>query len=399
MLLKINESRSKTTNNNVVPFWRLGFRPFFFLATTSAMLLLFLWIAIYAFRWPIKTYFSPIIWHGHEMLFGFVAAVIVGFVLTASQNWTGKTGIFGFKLQLLAAIWLLARIMPFFVLTPNLSYAFIDLSFLALACVFLLDYIPKEHSHRTIAVLINIVILWIGNCLVHLGSFFDNMGLSMSGLRLGVGSIVFMVLTIAGRIIPNFSRTRFPSAQIRSSTKLDISIQIVTLIFVVANTVDTSSVFVAIFAVISTFLTTVRLFMWGPHQIRREPMLVFLYIAYLWLIIGFGLRSVFNLLPLAPGIVTHAFTVGGIGIMVYAMIPRVSLGHTGRPISANRWIVFGFVAINLAAIMRVAVASIWPMIYIPSIIVAGILWIVAFLCLSATLTRIWWRARLDGRFG
>lgn len=398
-MLKSNRSANQPTVTNTSPLWRLGFRPFFLASTIAATISLLCWIGVYAYGWPLSTYFPPQIWHAHEMLFGFVGAVVVGFVLTASQNWAGKPGISGVRLKILATIWLAARLMPFFVSPPNMFYAIVDLMFLALAAVFLLNYVPKEHSHRTIAVLINMLVLWAGNALVHLGTFLGEATWSMGGLRLGLGALIFMVLAIGGRIIPTFSRNKFPSAPVRDFVWLDALVQLSAVVFVFIDAIDPSSKLVAIVAAIVASLNFGRWLAWGPHHVRSEPMLVFLYIAYFWMIVGFTLRAFSSVLPFTPGAITHAFAVGGIGIMIYSMIPRVSLGHTGRPIAADRWIMLGFVAINLAALIRVIVAGLWSTIYVESVIAAGVLWIVAFLLLGVRFISIWLSPRIDGKFG
>jgi uncharacterized protein involved in response to NO len=149
--------------------WALGFRPFFVLAGTAAALLVAAWILVLTGQLAAPAYFvTAVQWHAHEMLFGFVAAAVVGFVLTASQNWTGVRGIRGLPLQALAGVWLAGRALPWLVGPASAVYAAIDLAFLPLAGAVLARYLLRAGQAKNLGFLGLVAVMWTGNLLVHL---------------------------------------------------------------------------------------------------------------------------------------------------------------------------------------------------------------------------------------
>jgi uncharacterized protein involved in response to NO len=75
-------------------FLSYRFRPFFFFGACCSALAIGLWLPLFQGDIAIPTLFSPIDWHAHEMLFGYVPAVLTGFLLTAIPNWTGRLPLF-----------------------------------------------------------------------------------------------------------------------------------------------------------------------------------------------------------------------------------------------------------------------------------------------------------------
>ena len=99
-----------------------GFRPFFIMAAIWSAGTMIAWLMIldqslqallmmidHSSR-QLQTFFSPIVWHAHEMLFGFVAASAAGFLLTASPNWSKKPALSGQPLMVLVALWIVGRL-------------------------------------------------------------------------------------------------------------------------------------------------------------------------------------------------------------------------------------------------------------------------------------------------
>jgi len=71
------------------PILRLGFRPFFLSAGVFSIIAMAIWMASYVFSVEFTfSGLSPTFWHAHEMMFGYVMAVVAGFLLTALKNWT-----------------------------------------------------------------------------------------------------------------------------------------------------------------------------------------------------------------------------------------------------------------------------------------------------------------------
>ena len=98
------------TDRPTIALFDYGFRPFFWAAGAFALLGLVAWLWVYATgAFPLRGQ-PPQLWHGHEMLYGFVGAAIAGFLLTAVPSWTGGRGVAGAPLILLAVLWLAGRL-------------------------------------------------------------------------------------------------------------------------------------------------------------------------------------------------------------------------------------------------------------------------------------------------
>jgi uncharacterized protein involved in response to NO len=108
--------------NNHHPVLSIGFRPFFLLAALIAIINPTIWVSLYTGSSSIFLNVDPLFWHGHEMIFGFSGALIAGFILTASANWTKTTPYQGKALILLITFWLLERISYFFSFNDYLQF-------------------------------------------------------------------------------------------------------------------------------------------------------------------------------------------------------------------------------------------------------------------------------------
>jgi uncharacterized protein involved in response to NO len=87
-----------------------GFRPFFLGATVWAVIAMLLWLPQFLGGLTLPTVMGPLDWHIHELLYGYVAAVVAGFLLTAIPNWTGRLPVTGAPLAALALLWLGGRV-------------------------------------------------------------------------------------------------------------------------------------------------------------------------------------------------------------------------------------------------------------------------------------------------
>src|SRR5690348_13217218 len=87
-----------------------GFRPFFLLSAIWSAIAIPLWLALFSGRSGLPTALAPTVWHVHEMVFGYAAATVAGFLLTAIPNWTGRMPLQGAPLGGLVLLWLAGRI-------------------------------------------------------------------------------------------------------------------------------------------------------------------------------------------------------------------------------------------------------------------------------------------------
>jgi uncharacterized protein involved in response to NO len=380
--------------------WNLAFRPFFLLASVAGAILIFLWLAVWSGMIPGPRYFTtPMLWHAHEMLFAFASAVVVGFLMTASQNWTGKRGVHGWRLKTLALVWLAARIMPWLVTPPSPLYAMLDLSFLILAVIFLAPYLLQASQRRNMGLLGVLAVLTVANALVHVEAAGLGFGMARRGQALAMGMLALVIVIIGGRIIPLFTRNAEKTANVRKSNPLDLAAVSLTAVYALSDTIIPNSTIFGVIALLAASVNAVRWFMWDPWATRHQPMLWVLTTGYLWLVIGLLMRGLGVWLPIPPSLGIHALAVGGIGVLIYGVMPRVSLGHTGRTIQAQRPLVVGFVLINAAAMIRVVVAGLAMNHYVAAVIAAGVLWGLAFLIFMFLFTPVLLAPRVDGKPG
>jgi len=373
--------------------WGLGFRPLFLAGMGAALLLMSLWIfQISGLIQPLSAW-PPTLWHGHEMVFGFSGAIIAGFLLTASANWSGYKGTSGFKLQSLIFFWLLARILILSKQSPLLSLLaelcfWVDLSYLLLPNL--------KGKNRVFWLLLGL--MTGADLLTCLDAAGLARGLGIPALHFAIGIIVAMITVISGRVLPFFTEKALPSAQVRRWEGLDRWVLGLTLAYAVLQILPIAPIFLAILALSAGSLHLLRWIVWNPWQTRKIPILSILFIGYFWLIVGFFFQAFSQLGLLPTSSATHAWTVGAIGVMIYAMVSRVSLGHTGRPIQASKAIVSGYLCVNLAALLRILPA------WLPNqstdwVLAAGIFWSLAFGLLCFQYIPVLIRPRLDGKPG
>jgi uncharacterized protein involved in response to NO len=195
-----------------VPF-ALGFRPFFLLAGLSSVLLIAAWLALGVDRLPLPAHYDPIGWHAHEMLFGYTAAVIAGFLLTAVRNWTGIETARGAPLAALAALWLAGRLLPWLPGIPGALVAAVDVAFLPALAATLFGPL-RGGSNRMNLVLLPILLgMAVANGLVHAQA----LGYSLTGRALGttlmLDLVLGLVLLVTGRVMPFFTEMGLAGAR------------------------------------------------------------------------------------------------------------------------------------------------------------------------------------------
>jgi uncharacterized protein involved in response to NO len=379
-----------------------GFRPFFLLAALFAALAVPIWVLILLGKVRPSAYLDAANWHAHEMLFGFVVAVVAGFLLTAVRNWTQRETLTGAPLLALAALWMAGRVAMLCVdRMPRGLPALIDLCFLPLLSLALARPLFLARSYRNF-VMLGIVTLWL---VANAGMHLDALGVLPSGFArraalVSVDLAVLMISVVAGRVFPMFTRNATGVASIRSVPAIDgLALGGLTLLVAADLLVPDSSV-AALVAGLAGLLAALRAVHWGTRHTLGNPLLWILHAGYAWLPIGLLLRSASGLgAAIAPSLSTHALTVGAVGSLTLGMMARVSLGHTGRPLAAPRGMAPAFAAVSAAAFVRVVVPLFAPDWYLPSLVTASALWSFAFLSFLVVYTPILLRPRSDGRLG
>lgn len=382
------------------PIFALGFRAFFALAGLFALILITLWASIYDGVLITDNYYPSRYWHAHEMLLGYSIAVIAGFLLTAVKNWTGIQTLQGDKLAGLCLLWVYGRVVPFYSeLIPDTLIALVDFSFLPILAYFIAKPIIKSGNYRNLFFIGLLLLIAFGNACIHaeiLGYYEASAEL---GLDLIVAIIIMMILIIAGRVFPFFTERGLKGVIAIRNPILDglaVASSLLVFILLIANVTGMLLTLVAIAAVVANI---VRVAGWYERRIWYVPLLWVLYMGYAWIIMGFVFVVLASFAIIPASIATHAFTVGGIGVLTLGMMARVSLGHTGRAMKASNIIAIAFAFINLAALFRVLLPALLPDWYGSFLVVSVYCWLAAFSLFVFVYTPILSSARIDGQAG
>jgi uncharacterized protein involved in response to NO len=363
-------------------FLTQGFRPFFLAAGCWSAAAIALWVGVLTAGIELPSRFDPLTWHIHEMLFGFVMAVIAGFILTAIPNWTKRVPVSGFSLATLAALWLLGRIACLIsAFVPAWLAIIADLSFPALLIAVAAREIIVARNWRNLPVLAPLTLLGVADLMMHLEGNGASLSLGL-GWRLGLASVIVLISVVAGRIVPSFTRNWLVQ---RHSTHLPAAHGWIDrgALGVLHSGLLGWALFPAfrpfgLLLVFGAVLNVWRLSRWRGGATILEPLLFILHVGYAWLALGVALLGLAVLglyVPQSAGI--HALTAGAIGTMVLAVMTRVARGHTRRVLSADRGTIVIYLLVNIAAIVRVAIAAdeTWTT---PLLVASASLWIGAF---------------------
>jgi uncharacterized protein involved in response to NO len=376
----------------------LGFRPFFLAAGMYAVLLMGLWLLMLRGT-IVPTGVSPFVWHGHEMLFGFAVAVIAGFLLTAAQNWTGIRTPSGATLAALFLLWLAGRIGFLIPGLPALSVAAVDLAFLPVLGLTLAWPIIRAKQLHNYPFPVMLLALAAANALVHGPTFGWTSGTESLGLRLAAYVVVTMIVMMGGRVIPSFTDNKLNTRARRWKT-IETLVPAVTLGALIASLVAPTSIVTMLLAAIAAVVHAIRLAGWYTPKYWSVPLLWVLHFGYAWITLGFALLALSAAgVGAAANSALHAFTAGGIGMLTLGMMARVSLGHTGRMLEPARLITLAFVAVSLAAFVRVFLPLVFPDALALGYAVSGVLWMLAFGTFATIYLPILMRPRVDGRKG
>lgn len=379
------------------PFFRGGFRPFFFGGAAWALTALILWILSLTGEINLPTALDPLAWHRHEMLFGFVGAVISGFLLTAVPNWTGRLPIAGWPLGGLAALWAAARMALIFSATTGLWLAgILDVGFFVVLGLLAAREV-LEANNRNLPVVGMVLLFGVADGLDYLATT-GVIPAPDIGWQLALAIVVLLISLIGGRIIPSFTRnwmmkrgmTKGLPTQPDRFDLFVIGATAVALVAWLAGPTETPIGFV-LFA--AAALQTLRWARWSGYRTFADPLVLILHVGYLWIPVGLALLgfSLFGLVPRSAAI--HALTAGAMATMILAVMTRASLGHTARDLTANAATVVIYVLVTVGALLRVT-ASLRLIDYDIGIDIAGLIWGGGFLLFLVSYAPVLWRPRL-----
>ncbi|MBK1709354.1 NnrS family protein [Marichromatium gracile] len=375
-----------------------GFRPFFLAATLAAIADIVLWLAMLHGYWPWPHHLSGVGWHAHEMLFGYFAAVMAGFLLTAARNWTGVATPTGTTLAALLALWLAGRVAPWLGGPPLLAAA-LDLAFLPALAVALRDALWHGPNRANRAFMALLAAMSLAGAMAHLGALGWLAGGETRGHRLMLDLVVILLVLISARVMPFFIERGLAGARPRTWPALERALPALGLALALTDLIAPLGVLAGALAIALGGALLVRLAGWHDRRLWRTPMLAVLYVGLLWLALGLVLDGLSALGALAPRGALHALTVGAIGVVTLGMMARVTLGHSGRPMRAGRTTRVAFALINLAALARGLGPVVLPEGYRLWLVVGGACWIGAFALFLWVYAPMLVRPRADGLIG
>lgn len=381
------------------PFLRGAFRPFFFGGAVWAAAALALWLLAFLGRIELPSAFDGLAWHRHEMLFGFVGAVIAGFLLTAIPNWTGRLPIAGPPLAALAGMWLAARAaLLWSSVTGIWVAAALDVgSYLLLGCVAAREVFASGNRNRPIVAL---VLLFAAADALDYAAVTGLLVDSEVGFRAGIALVVLMISLIGGRIVPSFTRNwmtkRGYTSQLPNQPgRFDKLTLAATAIALAAWTHVPETRIVGMSLAVAGVLQAIRLLRWSGWRTLSDPLVLFLHVGYLWIPAGLLLLAWSILDTGVPRTAAvHALTAGGMGTMILVVMSRASLGHTGRQLKAGPLTVAMLALVTLGAVLRV-VAPFGLVDYRTGIELGGLCWGGAFVVFVLAYAPVLFRSRLD----
>lgn len=341
------------------PILTTGFRPFFLLGAVYAGLEVLVWLPMFNGELSLMTTFAPRDWHVHEMLYGYVPAVITGFLFTAIPNWTGRLPIQGKPLLFLAIVWIAGRLSV--TLSAGVGWfaaMAIDCSFLLLIVCFISREILAGRNWRNLNVIALVTILLTGNVAFHLEARYQ--GAADYSIRIGIAVVVLLITMIGGRIIPSFTRNWLarenPGRLPVPFGRFDMAVVAASALALPVWVSLQDGHYVGAVLALAGLLHLARLVRWAGDRTLRERLVLILHLGYGFVPLGFILlaASAFALLPASAGI--HAWTVGAAGTMTLAVMTRATLGHTGQQLSARLPTQLIYVAVIVAALARVYAA-------------------------------------------
>ena len=359
-----------------------GFRPFFLAACVWALVGMALWPAVFSGAIAIPTAFSAVDWHVHEMIFGYVPAVVAGFLLTAIPNWTGRLPVAGAPLAALAALWAAGRIAVFASAAIGRTGAgAIDASFLIVFAALVVREVAAGRNWRNLKVAGLILALALVNVAFHVED--ARLGLAEVSTRAALGLIVMLILLIGGRVTPSFTGNWLAKAGAYARPvpfgKPDSAVMALSGLSLAVWVAAPEDVATGALALIAGAANLWRLSRWQGFTARRDPLVLVLHAGFLFAALGFAAVGAHALwpsaFPYAAGV--HLWAVGAVGMMTLAMMTRATLGHCGRALIASKGTQFAYLCVVAALAARVAMAFL-PTVALPLMDVAAAAWLLAF---------------------
>ncbi|MEL4181086.1 NnrS family protein [Roseateles sp. PN1] len=400
VFLQLQEPPLRRRPGEGLALWDLGFRPFYLLAATLALLSVPLW----------ALQFSGLLghgglrgsaWHAHEMVFGYALAIIIGFLFTAGRNWSGQPTPTGRPLMGLAALWVLARVL---VLSPWLwASLLVNVAVPWLAAWGLWRALHAGGNRRNYFFVGLLLAIGLATAALHLSELGLLAQLPLPaalarglGLPLALDLLLFIIAVMAGRVLPMFSNNGVPGMNARRDDRVERAALGSVLLLAAGDAVGLSGPAMLLPLLAALVAHGWRFALWQPWKTLRNPLVWVLHAAYAWLLLHLALRAAAALQWLPASLATHALTIGLIGLITLGMITRTALGHTGRPLKAGPIETAAYLAMLAAALLRVFLPLLIPAALLQAVWLSAALWATAFALYLWRYGPMLLRPRIDG---
>lgn len=367
-----------------------GFRFFFLAGPLYGMLAIAVWLLWLGMQAAGGTLDQPSIlnvsnqWHAHEMIFGYGAAVMAGFFLTAVPNWTGTAPAREAYVTAVALLWLMGRVAVTF--SPSFTAPLvmaIDTPFILLLGLKILQNLLKRPKPQNMLFLGILAVMAAANVMVHLewtGIWDDGAAV---GNRMGLLTLAALIAVLGGRVTPAFTRNALIRNELENNLPRNQPIfdrlGIVTALLLPIIYPFTPGWFSGAIALVAGAANLMRLAGWKSTAVLNQPIVWSLHLGFLFLALGYLALAAHKLgLPIGETQALHVIAIGAVGIMPLAIMSRASLGHTGRALVVARPIALAYLLVAFAALIRSLGAKIADEHYYSVMMISGSFWIAAF---------------------
>lgn len=378
----------------------IGFRPFYLLASVFAVAAILFWLAGINGRLPVGAYLQGVFWHSHEMLFGYIVAVMAGFLFTAVRNWTGLPTPSGVTLGGIVLLWILARVL--LVSGPSALAVILDVAFLPMIAIAVAIPILRSRNKRNYKIIGVLVAVSLLHFVFHmaLGGQLPSW-LSRASLFASIDLVVILFALVGGRVIPAFTRNAVAGSDPRHENWLEViafgSLLVIVLVTLLGGAFTFAAWVPTSLFIVAAVAHLLRLALWQPQVTLGNPLLWMMPVAYSWLPAALLLRALSTVAVIVPGAWIHALTMGALSSLMMAMMMRSTLGHTGRKLVASQMDILAFLLLQLAALLRVVAGGTGD--YQAVVVLSGVVWVLAFAVFIVRYLPMLVHSRVDGKPG
>ena len=346
------------------PLWTSGFRPFFLLGSAYGIIALGAALPSLVGGRDLMPFGSAVpLWHGHEMIFGFAAAIICGLLLTALPSWAGVSEHVRGRLAFLACTWLAGRLAVWFApALPAVLVAIADAATLVALTAMLAPGLFAAADKRFLVVLPVVLALAASNLAFHRALAAEDIAGAARSLDAAVATIAVLFSLTGGFMTPVFTRNALrelgAADQVRERRSVEFAAHAGVVAFALAVALAVPPRVEAAIAIAACVAHALRLSDWRGLAVRRTALVFAMHVAYAWLVVAFALAAASALgFGIPPRAWVHAVTLGAVGTMMLALMPRVSLRHTGRPLALVCVMTATYPAMTVAALLRLGAAT------------------------------------------